>query len=73
MDIIAILEGIISSVPEAIELYHKIAPMINVRADIHPDQIAEVKHLATSVSSIVSTAHDAIATLIDTHSDKSGA
>lgn len=67
MTIFEILEGIISSVPEAVALYHKVVPLISQRADISPDQIAEVTALVPAAHAAVETAHQAIATLIDTH------
>lgn len=67
MDIFAILEGLISSVPEAISLYHKVVPLISVNADISDAQIAEVNALAPAVHDAVQVAHDAIATLVNVH------
>lgn len=67
-NIFALLEGIISSVPEAIALYHKLVPMISQNADIHPDQIAEVNALVPTALATVQTAHEAIGALIGAHS-----
>lgn len=68
-NIVAALEGIISSVPEALALYHKLVPLISERADIHPDQIAEVTALVPAAHAAVETAHEAISTLINTHAN----
>lgn len=67
MDIFAILEGLISSVPEAIALYHKVVPLLSARADISQTQIDEVTALAPVVHATVETAHEAIAALIGAH------
>lgn len=67
MDIIGILEGLISSVPEAIQLFHRIAPLISQRADISDAQIAEVNAAVPVVHEVVSDAHKAIQLLIDAH------
>lgn len=62
-----ILEGIISSVPQAIELYNKLVPLIAPKADIHPDAIAEVNALVPKAHAAVETAHTALETLISAH------
>lgn len=67
MNIFEILEGLISSVPEAITLYHKIVPLISPNADVSDAQIAEINEIAPQVHAAVQVAHDAIAALIDTH------
>lgn len=67
MDIIALLEGIISSVPEAIGLFHKIAPLIDVRADVTPEQVAVVSAIAPEVHALVEDAHKALTLLFDAH------
>jgi hypothetical protein len=67
MNIFAILEGLISSVPEAIALYHKVVPLLSPNADISDAQIAEVTALAPEVHAAVDIAHAAIAQLIDSH------
>lgn len=67
MDIIGILEGLISSVPEAIQLFHKIAPLISQRADISDEQIASVNAAVPIAHEVVSGAHKALQLLIDAH------
>lgn len=67
MNIFAILEGLISSVPEAIALYHKVVPLISPRADVTDAQIAEVAVLAPEAHAAVDIAHQAIAQLINAH------
>lgn len=67
MNILGILEGIISSVPEAIQLYHKVAPMITTRADITDGEIAAVNELVPTAHAIVQSAHEAIDKIIDAH------
>jgi hypothetical protein len=66
-DLIALIEGLISSVPEAISLWHRVAPLISPNADIHPDQIAEVNALVPEAHAAVEIAHAAIAALIGAH------
>lgn len=67
MNIFAILEGLISSVPEAIALYHKVVPLLSPNADISEAQMAEVTALAPEVHAAVDMAHAAISDLIDAH------
>lgn len=69
MNILAILEGIISSVPEAIQLYHKIAPLISQRADITEDEVSAVNALVPEAHTAVALAHSAIATLTQVHAE----
>jgi hypothetical protein len=69
VDILAILEGIISSVPEAIQLYHKVAPLISQRADISDADIASVNALVPEAHTAVALAHSAIATLTQVHAE----
>jgi hypothetical protein len=71
-NIFAILEGLISSVPEAVTLYHKIVPLLSPNADIHPDQIAAINALVPDATAAVTLAHEAIATLISTHAPAAG-
>lgn len=67
LDILRILAGLISSVPEAVELWHKIAPLISPNADIHPDQQAAINALVEPAHQAVEIAHNALNTLIGTH------
>lgn len=68
MSIIAVLEGLISSVPEAVQLYHRIAPLIGPRADISQEEIDHITAIAPDVHAVVTSAHRAIVSLIDAHS-----
>lgn len=67
MNVLSILEGIISSVPEAVQLYHKIAPLISTRADIPQEHIDEIEALVPVAHDTVQTAHTALSTLLDAH------
>jgi hypothetical protein len=67
MNIFAILEGLISSVPEAIALYHKVVPLIAPGADVTPEQMAAVAALAPEAHAAVDAAHQAIGALISAH------
>lgn len=67
LDILKILAGIISSVPEAVELFNKVAPLIFPNSEIHPDQVAEINALAGPAHTAVEIAHNALTTLITSH------
>lgn len=68
LDLFAALEGLISSVPEAIAAYHKIIPFFSPRADISDSEIAEVNSLIPTAHAAVDMAHQAIAALVSAHS-----
>jgi hypothetical protein len=72
LNYLAILEGIISSVPEAIALFEKLAPLIAPRANITPAEAAAVTNLVPIAHAAVATAHDAIAALVATHTGPDG-
>jgi hypothetical protein len=65
--VVQIITQIISSVPEAIDLWKKIMPLIGVKDDIHPETVAEIKELAAATIPVVEHAHKAIAMLVDSH------
>lgn len=65
--VIQIITQIISSVPEALDLWKKLVPLIGVKDDIHPDTVVEIKELAAATIPMVEHAHKAIAMLVDTH------
>lgn len=65
--ILDILEGLISSVPEALALYHKVAGLIAPKADVTDEQIAEVAALAPVVHAAVATTNQAVQALVATH------
>lgn len=67
MNIFAILEGLISSVPEALALYQKVAALIAPAAGVTDTQVAEVAALAPAAHAAVDVAHQAIAQLITAH------
>lgn len=67
MNIIALIEALISSVPEAVQLWDKIAPMIDVKAGLSDAAVAEVNALAPAATDAVSTARDAVKALVATH------
>lgn len=67
MNILAILEGIISSVPAAIDLWNKVAPLIDEHVNIPQEKIDAIKSLVPEAHLVVKSAHDAVATLITTH------
>jgi hypothetical protein len=67
VDIFAILEGLISSVPEALALYQKVATLIAPAAGVTDAQIAEVAALAPAAHAAVDVAHQAIGQLISAH------
>lgn len=67
MNIIALIEGIISSVPEAIKLWQLIAPHITSNADIPQDVIDKVNAMAPIAHEVVDDAHRGIQLLLDTH------
>lgn len=65
MNVFAILEGIISTVPEAVALYHKLVPLVSVRADIPDTTREEITKLADVAHSIVAERRQAIGTIIN--------
>lgn len=65
--IISILEGLISSVPEAINLFNKLAPLIMAHPDIPIHVANEIEALVGSAHDAVAKAHTAIGDIISTH------
>lgn len=67
MTVVEIIEGIISSVPEAIAMWNKIAPFIMAKSTIPADIVQDIQRDAPVVHSLVDDAQSAIRTLVDTH------
>jgi hypothetical protein len=68
MDIIAIIEGLISSVPEAVSLWNKVVPLVAPAAGVSDAQVAAVAALAPEAHAAVAVAGQAINALIAAHS-----
>jgi hypothetical protein len=66
-DIVKLLEGLLSSVPEAVQLFNKIAPQIAPNAAIEPAVLDEIEMLAPVAIAAVQTSQAAIATLVNAH------
>jgi hypothetical protein len=67
MNIVAILEGIISSVPEAIALWKRIEPLVGLTPGADDTVIAAITADVPIVHEAVTLAHTAIADLIAAH------
>ena len=67
MDVAKIIDGLISSVPEAITLWHRIMPMIAPSADVSQADIDAVDALVPEAHAAVEFAHGAISSLISAH------
>ena len=67
MDIFAILEGLISSAPEAIALYQRIVPLLSKNAAASDDEVTAVNDLAPVAIAAVQTLHAAIAQVVTSH------
>lgn len=66
MNVVAILEGIISTVPAAIKLFNAIAPLLKENDDVDEATKSHINRLADEAHSVVSQRRDAIKTLVDT-------
>lgn len=66
-DLLAALEGIISSVPKAVELYHELAPLLSPRADIPQEKIDVINELVPVAHAAVDATQGAISQIIEAH------
>lgn len=71
INILPILSGIISSVPEAIALWKKIEPFIEMKASTPQGMQDSIHTDSAAVHSLVDDAHTAIAALIEAHASPS--
>lgn len=67
MNIFAILEGLISGVPEALGLYKRIVPLIMPSADIPDDVVSALTQEATVVHATVAAVNNAVAAVVAAH------
>lgn len=67
MNYLAIIEGLISSVPEAIRLWQCLAPHIALKAEIPAEIVAEINSLIAPAHAAVGVAHQAINALVAVH------
>lgn len=66
-DIFKLLEGIISSAPEAVELWNKISGLIEPKSNVPQNQVDVINELAPIAHAAVDTLHQAIGTIINSH------
>jgi len=59
-----IIEGLISSAPEAIALWQKIAPMVATKPGTSEEHLDEVTTLAPAAHAAVETLHQAVDVLV---------
>lgn len=67
MDIVGLIESIISSVPEATQLWQKIAPLVSTSAEIPEDVENDINELAPVAQAAVGQAASAITALVQVH------
>jgi hypothetical protein len=65
--VLQILEALMSSVPEAMELWNKIAPHLNLNSEISDEHVKEIKQLAPIAIEITERSRAAVKVLVDTH------
>lgn len=69
MNLIALLESLISSIPAATELYQKIVPHISQNAEIPEQAMQEINVLTPLAQGAVAAAHNAVSTLVTAHTN----
>lgn len=66
--LVQLIEGLISSVPEAIGLWNKIAPLVEPKAEVDEAVVSEINQLAPLAHAAVASSAAAIGSLISVHS-----
>ncbi len=67
LSLVAIIEGLISSAPEAVELWNKISGLVAPTADVPADQVAAINALVPVAHAAVDTLHAALDQVVASH------